>query len=523
MEFPNVIGAVTVKGPENFWVSWRKYTDTTYIGASDWMALPATFTADEGYRYRFVLKKTVDGSDVEIAPSDFSRYAITFEYDTADDNQSIITRNNPPEMDEKLQQLTRKTRTGSDTYGRKPLCFIHFSDVHGDLRCLRNVVEFRNHYANYIDDAIHTGDTMRSNSTSGLRFWSELPGAEKILNVIGNHDTRVDSTWIGLTMQQSYDQYFAPFIANWNVNSEAGKTYYYKDYSSEKVRLIVLDAMHQTEDQLSWFSSVLSDANTNGFHVVCFLHVRASWKLNPYDTAWDDSPNTSGYPSSFIDSSSTFTSYPANLAQAYVDAVNTFITAGGNFVCWLHGHTHYKIFATITDHPNQLDIAVGNAGEDPFAANYVQERTGITKTMDNFNVIAIDTTAKLLRICKVGVSYDRLMRKCDTIYWDYGNSTLLYPHDKHGIEITEQPSDISGAVGSTATLKVAAVGEGLRYQWQYQKPGETDYTDASSPEAKFAEWEITLTANTNGRKYRCVITNAHGQKFVSGDALVTIT
>ena len=526
MAFPNVInGTITVKGPAGYWVSWRKYSGGTYIGASAaWMELPATFEVGQDYVYRFCLKKVVDDADVAITPADFTRYAITFEYDTADANQDIVTRNNPVEMDEKFQQLTRKTRVDSTTFGTKPLCLLHFSDVHGDLRCLKNIVEFRNHYAKYIDDVIHSGDTVTSDSASGTRFWAELDGAEKILNVIGNHDTLVGGVWTGLSMQESYDSYFAPYIENWNVNYTAGKTYYYKDYTEEQVRLIVLDIMHQEASQLSWFASVLSDALSNNLHVIVFAHSRASWKLDPYDSAWDDCPIGGVYPDGFTDSSAfTGSSYPSNLAQEYVDSVDSFINNGGNFVCWLHGHTHYKIFATVTDHPNQLNIAVGNAGDSPYARNSVQARQENSKTMDNFNVIAIDTTAKNLRVSKVGVSYDKFMRKCDTLCWDYGNSALMYPHDTHGIEITEQPTNINGPIGGTGTLKVSAIGDGLRYQWQYKKPGESSYTTASSANAKNPEWLIDITANTNGRTYRCVVTNAHGSKRISGVAVVTAT
>ena len=339
------------------------------------------------------------------------------------ESDSIIERNDERTTISKLVQMNRPKRTGSRTLGTPPLVFIHFSDIHGDERCLRSVVRYKEQYSGYIVDILHTGDSVTTYSTDGIEFWDEVDGAESILNCIGNHDTRVRNTWIGLDMASSYSTYFAPYIENWGVEYTEGKTYYYKDYTSNSVRLIVLDIMHQTQEQLSWFESILEDAKDNGLHVICACHARSNTDVTPIDTPWDD---VNVVPYNPVVSDSSTSAYPTVMSDDYADAVDSFIQAGGHFICWLHGHTHYKMFATLTNHPGQLDVSVANAGRPAYAWTYVWARIDDTRSEDDFNVVAVDTDSGVLRIMKVGVDYDRYMRHVDTISWDYENGQLLY-------------------------------------------------------------------------------------------------
>jgi len=340
-----------------------------------------------------------------------------------DGNVGIIQRNGIAETTNKLQQLNRPTRTGGRTLGAAPLCLLHFSDIHGDKKRLQNILDFKEYYSDYIADIIHTGDMVRYYSTDGIDFWNEVEGAENILNCIGNHDTLVGSTWIGMTMEEAYTTYFAPYISNWGVVSTSGNTYYYKDYTDNKVRLIVLDIMHQSADQLTWFVSTLASAKTAGLHVIVAVHSRPHWQFTSHQTAWDDKPLVPSYTAGYSDTSAS--TYPENLADDYADAVDDFMTGGGYFICWIHGHTHHKMFAQLQTHPNQLDVSVENASIPNFAWTYVKARIENTKSEDCFNVIGIDTDSKVLRIMTVGATYDRFMRHADTIAYNYDTHTLL--------------------------------------------------------------------------------------------------
>ena len=340
-----------------------------------------------------------------------------------DGNVGIVQRNGIAETTNKLQQLNRPTRTGGKTLGTAPLCFLHFSDIHGDKKRLQNIIEFKEYYSDYIADIIHTGDMVKYSSTDGITFWDEVDGAENILNVIGNHDTLVGSTWIGMTMSEAYTTYFAPYISNWGVTGTSGQTYYHKDYTDNKVRLIVLDIMHQSADQLTWFVSTLASARTANLHVIVAVHSRAHWLFDSYVTPWDDKPLVPSYTAGYSDTSAS--TYPENLSDDYADAVDDFMTGGGYFICWIHGHTHHKMFAELQTHPNQLDVSVENASIPNFAWTYVKARIENTKSEDCFNVFAVDVDSKVLRIMTVGATYDRFMRHADTIAYNYDTHTLL--------------------------------------------------------------------------------------------------
>ena len=340
-----------------------------------------------------------------------------------DGNVGIVQRNGIAETTLKLQQLNRPTRTASRTLGTAPLCFLHFSDIHGDKKRLQNIIEFKEYYSDYIADIIHTGDMVKYYSTDGITFWDEVDGAEDILNVIGNHDTLVGSTWIGMTMAEAFTTYFSPYISNWGVTNTSGNTYYYKDYTDNHVRLIVLDIMHQSADQLAWFVSTLAGARTANLHVIVAVHSRAHWLFTSHVTSWDDKPLVPSYTAGYSDTSAS--TYPENLSDDYADAVDDFMTNGGYFICWIHGHTHHKMFAQLQTHPNQLDVSVENAGIPNFAWTYVKARIDGTKSEDCFNVLAIDTESKVLRIMLVGATYDRFMRHADTISYNYETHTVL--------------------------------------------------------------------------------------------------
>lgn len=335
----------------------------------------------------------------------------------------IVSLNDKVATVEKLQQLNRRTRThggASPTYSSiKPLSLLHFSDIHGDTSALSRIVDYYNEYEDYIDDVLCTGDVVKEYSTDGFTYWSTVDGAEKILNTIGNHDTRVGSTWVSLDEATAYSTYFGPYISNWGVTIGTNVCYYYKDYTESNVRLIVLDGMHQNATQLSWFVSVLSDALTNNLHVLCATHICGNKTVNGLDSVWNDSHDD------YTITNLVGSSYPESMVDAYASAVDDFQNDGGYFIAWLHGHLHLRIFGTVNNYPNQLDIAVMNAG-DTYASNRACERVDGTKTQDAFNIVAVDAYQKIIRLISVGANIDRHMIRWETISYDYDNHELVY-------------------------------------------------------------------------------------------------
>ncbi|PWJ70775.1 hypothetical protein B0O40_0624 [Ruminococcaceae bacterium R-25] len=101
----------------------------------------------------------------------------------------------------------------------------------------------------------------------------------------------------------------------------------------------------------------------------------------------------------------------------------------------------------------------------------------------------------------------------------YSNEVSIFVI-KPAIDITTQPKNYSGPVGSTAKFSVAAEGEGLTYQWQLKK-GKT-WADLSSGGAKTPTMSIKVDDSKNGKTYRCLITNAAGEQVATDEVTITV-
>ena len=87
--------------------------------------------------------------------------------------------------------------------------------------------------------------------------------------------------------------------------------------------------------------------------------------------------------------------------------------------------------------------------------------------------------------------------------------------------ITTQPKSISVAAGETATVSVTASGTGLQYQWQYQAPGTTTWKNNTGAGYNTSSMTFKVSAGFNGRKYRCIVSNAAGS-VTSDPAILTV-
>ena len=89
------------------------------------------------------------------------------------------------------------------------------------------------------------------------------------------------------------------------------------------------------------------------------------------------------------------------------------------------------------------------------------------------------------------------------------NTVTALSADAVLLEITSQPRNYVGPVGSTAAFSVTAaggVGE-LSYQWQYRTSPEGAWTDVSAASGKTANYSLTVKAKHDGYQYRCVVTD----------------
>ena len=92
------------------------------------------------------------------------------------------------------------------------------------------------------------------------------------------------------------------------------------------------------------------------------------------------------------------------------------------------------------------------------------------------------------------------------------------------IAITTQPSDVNVVAGNNAEVTVVAEGNGLTYSWQYRKSATGSW--ANTPTDFSGRTAATLSGKSatkmNGWQFRCVITDAAGNKKYSDVITFTI-
>ena len=325
-------------------------------------------------------------------------------------DKGIVSYNPYNVFDNVVNQLKRPS-ISSYTLQTPPVLFGWISDIHGHEANTRRFLAWMSRYS--VDDLLNTGDTASQNYSDGIDFWSRS-GAEKVLNVVGNHDTSEGNIIATATSKQVYDMLIAPFVSHWGViqpaNASAnGYNYYYKDYDGKSLRLIVLDAVYWDDNEKDWLIATLDSARQSGLSAVIATHYKPG--------------NTSPIACSFNSLIGTPSEGVLQNSSA-IQAVSDFIAAGGDFVCWLTGHTHIDLIGTINGHQDQLVITLENGGLNDSWND--SARVAGTKSQDSFNLIAFDVSAGFVKVARVGDDYDNALRHKVTMCYDYRNRRIIY-------------------------------------------------------------------------------------------------
>ena len=318
-----------------------------------------------------------------------------------------------------LTQANSRTRTISSEYWKHADIFtlLHFSDIHADYANIDRIVKYKNYLGGRVAAAVCTGDMVRLKYSEGFDWWRKF-GAQAVLTCIGNHDcTEGSGSYMQSdhTQAELYAQYIEPFLTYWNepdtaVSSQENKSYYYKDYTYYKIRLIAInDYLTESEatEQNAWLQTALADAIKNGYSVIILTHQ---------------------FGNNLTKLQCTFTSQ-SNIGEdsnieAYKSSVQSFIENGGDFVCWLCGHKHTDYILKSTVYPTQLFLCVTTA-----QANEIETSEAIRpygdKAQDAFNLISIDRTSKIIKIVRVGQDKDWMLRRLETLVLDYKHATVI--------------------------------------------------------------------------------------------------
>lgn len=90
------------------------------------------------------------------------------------------------------------------------------------------------------------------------------------------------------------------------------------------------------------------------------------------------------------------------------------------------------------------------------------------------------------------------------------------------LTLTGSPNDQVVVLGYKGQFTASAEGEGLKYQWQYQRPGGERWIDTTMEGANKPTVMIETTSARDGYKYRCVITDVTGNEVISESAIMTV-
>jgi hypothetical protein len=288
-------------------------------------------------------------------------------------------------------------------------------------------------------------------SDDNSELLSEFSNANDAMYCLGNHDTALLGAADGL--QQAYQKFIVPFAEQYGYVVEAGKTYFYRDFSTYKIRIIALNQYEpfvgknttgdecMSQAQITWLLNCLLpyDANDNpdglkdDYSVIIAMHrpekahdfsMGASkfQDCTPSDWFADFRYGTPIY--DIIDAfnlktslqrtyTNTYIPTASAIGKSFVVDVDFSVNAGRNveFVGFMCGHTHKDAIYQIPNRTSKmwmLDAPASCAQYDDSRSvtnfNTVSDlpRQSGTKVENALNFYVIDTDLKRIRIVRIG-------------------------------------------------------------------------------------------------------------------------
>jgi hypothetical protein len=97
---------------------------------------------------------------------------------------------------------------------------------------------------------------------------------------------------------------------------------------------------------------------------------------------------------------------------------------------------------------------------------------------------------------------------------------LTIAEQRTELKILTQPTDVEVAnVDDKATVTVEAQGDGLKYQWYYMNPNQSKFFTCGSNSNTYS---VAVTAERDGRRQYCVITDKYGNTVQSDTVTLTV-
>lgn len=339
----------------------------------------------------------------------------------------------------------------------KPLVFAHISDTHKATHNLR-AFEVLNYLGTngHVQFLMHTGDILEDPKSASQSRWAGIVASAQypVMLTAGNHDVGNWATASGqyTTDALFYNAFIAPVRDIWGLKSDGGgtphingKNYYFKDFSEQKVRYIVVyeyelpeqfdidgstllagrGARWISQAQADWFVEALR-TTPDGYGVIVAKHApdgKRGEDSNPFNSPFlkgKEHQQTYQYFGGV-----SYTTFFADIVQAFIDkttisktiqqsagtitgsvTINADFTttSGREFICYVTGHTHADGINFLKDYPEQLDLNINcdNTFYQHYSDLYLAEGTMYE---DAINVYSIDRNRGVIHVVRIGGEY----------------------------------------------------------------------------------------------------------------------
>lgn len=405
----------------------NKYsTDKIFDGQSYVFPRKGTLSPDTNVWFYNIAFSNKNGTAITVdkiqKALDSKEISITYE----DSNTSVIDRNQ--QANQQVASGIYKFK-GPNDYTRN-ICFVHCTDIHQNGIAYVNALE----YSDYINATalLTSGDYVFQSYSNNLDFVKYLSTDYKtpVLTTIGNHDG------VGIDANTLNEHIIKPFAKDQYIN----KGYYYKDFETEKIRVIVLDTCGDSTNtyrinyvgktQLQWYSNTLKSTPVD-YHVIVMLHqplgnpkpdatIRAfqDGDLATADVTWDGADTIKAITNAFMNKENA--SIIMDGTSDTIDAQFGDITTQ-KFIMYLNGHTHRNSYGYLTGlHQNdqlQMNHTCSAIALD-MQNTYQPKNEGRYCGNDTFNVYCIDKEARTVKLVKFGYT-DTANGSCLTHTFNY--------------------------------------------------------------------------------------------------------
>lgn len=339
--------------------------------------------------------------------------------------------------------------------------FILASDFHGDSVRFSRMVDYLN-ANNNIHCVICPGDFSEHNYYSTgfeTTFVALHQNAKKpILPIVGNHDMGFKTEVQNNSNENVTSRFIKPYM-DYIGGIQGSGAYYYRDFTDRKARVIVLNEYelprvlasatqykydlwnrYISQTQADWLASTLNSVPSGYCVIVAFHQLIDGLKdrVEKFDARWGQDITAGNFATAqeniiqdiidaYISKRTLSKTYSNTLGAPTSEIPNVvanynFTNAGGEFACYVNGHTHHDHIGYSANATNkQLNVNVTTASANRYTQAVYDDlfREVGTKSEDCFNVVAIDTDKKMVRVLRVGANATVNMTMRDMVSVSY--------------------------------------------------------------------------------------------------------